>query len=148
MLSTDLPVTEWWDPEVDYYGVPMSPTGHGPAAEAAWWPAFVHLAEIEWIMTGRTWGWPDGLFARQLTTGHDPLCPAITAGWECDCRDEGPPYLGAWPWPCSCAYYRSRTHFSHVETLTGSLIPTYGLPGISWFIIHSDCPQHGDDAHA
>lgn len=68
MNSTDLPVTEWWDPEFGYYDVPIAAEG---VPYDVWWSAYEHIAEIEWITTGRTWGWPDGLFARQLTTGWD-----------------------------------------------------------------------------
>lgn len=90
---------------------------------------------------------------KQLTTGDDVYDVVTHDAEQCAvCAPCIAPlfpsqYLGPWPWPCSCAYYRARTHRAHFyETLTGSLIPTYNLPGISWFVIHSDCPQHGDDA--
>ena len=148
MLSTDLPVTDWWDPEWDVYDVPIAPDN---VPHIVWWEAYYHLAMIEYITTGRTWGWPDGILTRQLTTGHDPLCPAITAGWECDCRDEGPsPYLGRWPWPCSCAYIYLCCGLIADSVDGVQFLKEFGYDvghSATGFIIHSDCPQHGDDAH-
>lgn len=116
MLSTELPITEWWDPEWDVYDVPIAPEN---VPYDVWWPAYFHQAMIEYITTGRTWGWPDGILMRQLTAG-----PASV------------PYLGAWPWPCSCEYVVFDCPWPARWAIA------------SGFRIHSDCPQHGDDAHA
>lgn len=57
------------------------------------------------------------------------------------------PYRGRWPWPCSCRYLCVKVEARYVETINHTLIPAYGLGIVSWFEIHNDCPQHGDDAY-
>ena len=86
MHSSELPITDWWDPEWDVYDVPSSPYDvqrPGEKAEAlpealfdAWWEAYDHTAEVAYIMTGSRWGWPDNLHARQLTQHAYPGQPA------------------------------------------------------------------------
>ena len=126
MNSTDLPVTDWWDPEWDQYDVPLVPQ-HDPDDPAevriadtnAWWAAYDHVETIKHITTGQRWYGPDNFYAHQLTAG-----PASV------------PYLGAWPWPCSCEYVVFDCPWPARWAIA------------SGFRIHSDCPQHGDDAHA
>lgn len=117
MLSTELPVTEWWDPDPDWpvYDVPGSPEG---APHDLWWAAYNHVWYLEWIMTGSAWYSPHP-WQNQLTAG-----PASVS------------YLGAWPWPCSCEYVVFDCPWPARWAIA------------SGFRIHSDCPQHGDDAHA
>lgn len=123
MLSTDLPITEYWDPEWDVYEVPLSPfNGPGSQLEVPyeiWWAAYEHDWVLGWILDGTAWYAPHH-WQNQLTTGH--------------CRDDGPPYLGAWPWPCTCEYFVFDCPWPARWAIA------------SGFRIHSDCPQHGDDA--
>lgn len=153
MNSTDLPVTEYWDPELGYYDVPIAADG---VPYDVWWPAYEHIAEIEWITTGRTWGWPDGLFGRQLTTGIE-ICTCIEvpygdhegqfAGYEYfddpNCRF---PHQAPTEPSCSCQYHAMRwvLPLSYVETLRHTIIDVRGLHTITWFSIVDACPQHGD----
>lgn len=50
--------------------------------------------------------------------------------------------------PCTCLYCAAPMNgHNHIETLKHTLIPTYGLPAISWFYIDPWCPHHGHAAH-
>lgn len=78
MHSSDLPVTEWWDPEYDVYDVPNSPydpqpvgsTGAVTSAEFdTWWTAYDFLWDLRWVMHGSAEYRPD-FRGRELTTGR------------------------------------------------------------------------------
>lgn len=146
MNSTDLPVTEWWDPEFGYFDVPIAADG---VPYDVWWPAYEHIAEIEWITTGRTWGWIDGLFARQLTTGDDVYDVQRHDPADCNiCRPFiGPLFVVAGvPKPCTCEYHAMRwvLPIPFIETLRHTILDVGGLHAASWITINPACPHHGD----
>lgn len=72
MNSTDLPITEWWDPAWDVYDVPGSPYDDSDAPHDVWWAAYEHLWMLRHVMTGRAEYTPSH-FQHQLTTGSE-LC--------------------------------------------------------------------------
>lgn len=130
MHSSELPVTEWWDPDPEWevYDVPGSPES---VPHEIWWAAYQHLWVLEWITTGSAWYSP-----------HP---------WQHQIEPPRPPYLGRWPWPCSCAYAYLCCGLI-VDTFEAvQFLREFGYAvghSATGFIIHSDCPQHGDDAHA
>ncbi len=77
MHSTDLPVTDYWDPEWDVYDVPFSPADDGVDWDV-WWAAYCHLWDLRWVMDGYAEYRPD-FRGRELTTGC--RCRE-TAGWN------------------------------------------------------------------
>lgn len=80
MKSTDLPVTEWWDPEWDLYDVPLSPFDDGVDVET-WWAAYEHLWMLSWVLHG-TEAYIDVHYQHQLTTGIPEGCTCRDApGW-------------------------------------------------------------------
>jgi hypothetical protein len=128
--SRDLPITESWDPDWDVYDVPIF--GWEDVPVDIWWACYEHCAWIEWIMTGRTWGWPEGLLARQLTTGAYPGQPAQRS-------EKIAP-------SCRCFY---QVRYAPV------VLPPNGPHGRArrvtvldhrFFTITPYCPQHGDAA--
>lgn len=158
MNSSDLPITEWWDPEYDVWDVPGSPYDAQAPGEmagdlpdwsfAVWWAAYDHVSEVGYIMTGERWYAPPNLYAHQLEARAYPGQPT---------HHSAPPVR-----PCSCAYHVVQT------PADGRLIvPTYhhspGLtledehdegawfysvwfprcPVLSWFTIRRSCPHHG-----
>jgi hypothetical protein len=131
MNSADLPITEWWDPEWDVYDVPGSLYDQdSPAAHSIWWTCYEHVAMVEWIMTGRSWGWPDK--PKELERHAYPGQPSTRTK---------PPVK-----PCTCEYHCARwvLPLQFLETRTRTLIDVLGLHGISWITINPDCPQHGE----
>lgn len=73
MHSSELPVTEYWDPAWDVYDVPLSPwTGFGgPEVPAeVWWAAYEHVWILSWIRHG-TEAYIPFHYQHQLTTGYD-----------------------------------------------------------------------------
>lgn len=127
MLSTDLPVTEWWDPEWDQYDVPSYPEDSLPFE--LWHACYMHQAWLEWLMTGRTWGWPDGLLARQLEPARRP--PSWYPG------QPDPPRVRVDR--CCCLYIRHYllgTPPPGVEIVVNPVIATA-------FLIDEQCTHHG-----
>lgn len=99
MNSTDLPITDWWDPDWGVYDVPSSPYDVQEVGDTSavteqhwmvWWTAYDHNAEVVYIMTGSRWGWPDNLLTRQLTRHAYPGQPSTRTR---------PPVK-----PCTCEY--------------------------------------------
>jgi hypothetical protein len=135
MLSTELPVTEWWDPEYELYAVQPFPDDSVPFA--LWHEAYLHEATIEWIMTGHTWGWPDGLFARQLEPPRRP------PSWYPGQPEPQKPRRRA----CTC-FYGLRQVLDAPGPYVVSPTPS-GEGDLTWwtrcFVIVFDCPHHGDD---
>lgn len=135
MHSSELPVTEWWDPDEEVYDVPHTPRGAFweypyPQQEVDdWWAAYSHLWDLRWIMHGSAEYRPD-FRGRELTTGHSELCDDVALFWERrECVPDCPRHRAPLA-PCTCHYYR---HGCGSVWLIGSN-----------FVINRTCPHHGD----
>lgn len=139
MHSSELPTTEWWDPEYDLYDVPGSPYGEtvgelAPGMFDAWWTAYSHCWDIRWYRHGSAEYRPDfkgreltrGVFHPPSWSGHRDACPTQWGG-PCDC--DLPPRTT----PCTC-HYRP-----------GAVSQWPGQYG-SAFRINPRCHHHGDRA--
>lgn len=140
MLSTELPITEWWDPEWDVYDVPLSPfTGAGAELEVpydVWWAAWSHIWTLDWITTGTAWYAPHN-WQNQLEPARRP--PSWYPG-----QPEPPRHRFR---ACTCSYgLRQVTNAPGPYT---PVPPPSGEGALSWwtrcFVIVFDCPHHGDD---
>lgn len=138
MLSTELPITDWWDPEYDVYDVPLCPQGDydDPDETEAWWAAYDHLETVRHIMTGRRWYSPDNFYAHQVEPPRRP------PSWYPGQPEQRPPRIR----PCTCFY--------GLRTVPDAPRPWEDVrtPGIRrrrfytrCFVIVWDCPHHGDD---
>lgn len=90
MKSTDLPVTEFWDPEWDVYDVPLGPFDDGVEVDV-WWAAYEHVWMLSWIQHG-TEAYIPFHYQHQLTTG-------------CRCR-EAPGWYPGRPEAPDCPQHR------------------------------------------
>lgn len=154
MHSSELPVTEWWDPEWDVYEVPGYALQDTIEDFDLWWLTWDFTAEIGYIMTGDRFYSPPNLYQHQLISGHYRDCPTYGGGL-CDGT-------------CWIAYHKQQpyAHAQPVERFgrPPACMCRYGhrvVPGIpgthemdpfreGWrrgvyaFRIHPKCPHHGD----
>lgn len=163
MHSTDLPVTEWWDPEWDVYSVPLSPfedRGSVPLEDhvETWWAAYEHQWLLGWIMSGEA-AYIPSKFQHQLTTGGEVTPTQCTCYYAGSTWHDGPMvreyhleqnpdcplhWAPSWLAPCMCRY-----GLRHVDGIPG----THPLDpfrhawkrGVYAFRIHPGCPHHGEN---
>lgn len=153
MHSSELPITEWWDPEWDVYDVPLTPNDgwwqDNPTPEQCdtWWAAYAHLWNIRWVMCGSAEYRPD-FRGRELATGepvagwlgHRDLCPSQW-GERCDCADPLPAV------PCLCWYW-TEAYGLRVSIRDPQQRHTYDdMPAeCTGFQINPQCRHHGERA--
>ena len=153
MHSSQLPVTEWWDPADDVYSVPPCPQGSGYGDADTWTEAFLFAAMIRWIWSDYDGYW--GRWTRQLTTGDDVTptqCACYYAGstWH-----EGPMvreyhleqnpdcplhWAPSWLPPCTCHYglHTAQLPYQVDRTRVRRRLVVLG----SYFTIDPWCPHH------
>jgi hypothetical protein len=153
MHSSELPVTEYWDPADDVYAVPPCPQGSGYDDADTWTEAFLFSATIEWIWADYDGYW--GPWTRELTTGcrcrdkpgwypGRPDNPACPVHGRCP-RPSDPVGFETPPPPCTCRY--------GLRKIADAPGPWEEIrnPGIRrtvlftrCFLIDRDCTHHGD----
>lgn len=142
MHSTDLPVTEWWDPADDVHDVPPCPQGDGRTDATLWTEAFLFSATIGWIWADYDGYW--GRWTRQLTTGADVWDITTHDAEHCTiCLYLVGPLFHDWDWvePCSCEYALHQTVWYPTHRID---IPGVGMRGAAYtFRIDPDCHWHG-----
>lgn len=168
MHSSELPTTEWWDPEYDLYDVPGSPYGEtvgelAPGMFDAWWTAYSHCWDIRWYRHGSAEYRPDfkgreltrGVFHPPSWSGHRDACPTQWGG-PCDC--DLPPRTT----PCTCRYRVVAVPLTGVVVMpdpitlelgtvphvpgVSHLLDLHGVATASVFVINPRCHHHGDRA--
>jgi hypothetical protein len=173
--SSELPITEWWDPENDVWTVPSGPydyqdVGAGmPPAEMfdAWWVTWDFVSEVDYIMTGSRYYAPDDLYQHQLTTGAErpyEVCKCRTeltdAGTEFHARYVRNPACAAdWclaephpmvrtynaPPACTCRYGLHPTIWYPTHLID---VPGVGQRSAAYtFRIDPRCLHHGDSRY-
>lgn len=135
MHSTEIPITEWWDPPWDTYDVPLSPNLDDPDApdHDTWWAAYEHLWMLRHIMTGQAEYVPSH-FQHQLTTGAE--------NWCFECEDVHPPGHHTDPEPCLCTYVRHSARL--VWGTLGKRVLAHDVVIATGFQIKPWCVHHGE----